>query len=678
MMVAWGSALDEEAVLPLEEQQGCGMTETAAIANYDVLDTAPEVNFDDIVALAAQICAAPTALISLLDSDRQWFKARTGFAPHETDLDRSVCRHVVASETAVIIPDLTVDDRTAANPLVVGEDGIRFYAGVPLVTRFGTVGALCVIDMVPRAEGLSADQQVALERLARQVVALLEMRHDAVSLRETAVARDQWRAAQQLSDQRWRDLYQTMESGFIFARVIRDDNGDIHDWRYEEVNDAWGRSVGIAPEEARGRTIRDLIPGIEDEWVRELAQVVETRKPYHFTRQVGVFGRWYDGSAQWAGGDDFTVIFHEVTNRVEDIRRRDALLALGDALRDRAEAEDMIATASKIIGEGVGAARASFGELDHTRELIKVGKGWSLPDMPPIEGDYRFDDYGDLRPALLDGQIIVINDTVADIRTAGVADGWQVLQARAVVIVPVRERDRTVAALLVHRNAPHAWTDDELAFLRNAADRLETANARRREEEQQDLVNGEIAHRLKNALAMVQAVATQTLRGDASQEGLEAFTHRLQALGRGHDALTAGRWKAATLNDVLASVLDGAGVRDRCTLDGGNVDLGTRAALSTSLLVHELATNAVKYGALSVEQGRVEVVWRLVGDADACILRLEWHEHGGPTPTAPTQKGFGSRLIRLGLVGSGGSDVRYEATGLQASFEALLMEVERA
>jgi two-component sensor histidine kinase len=86
----------------------------------------------------------------------------------------------------------------------------------------------------------------------------------------------------------------------------------------------------------------------------------------------------------------------------------------------------------------------------------------------------------------------------------------------------------------------------------------------------------------------------------------------------------------------------------------------------------------VKYGALSVEQGRVKVVWQLVGDGDDCILRLEWHEHGGPSPTAPTQKGFGSRLIRLGLVGSGGSDVRYEATGLQASFEALLMEVERA
>ncbi|HXH15924.1 MAG TPA: GAF domain-containing protein [Sphingomonas sp.] len=654
------------------------MNELQAIDRYAVLDTAPEINFDDIVALAAQICDTPTALISLLDKDRQWFKARTGFAPCETDLDRSVCRHVVAAENMIVIGDLAADDRTTDNPLVVAQDGIRFYAGVPLNTRFGVVGALCVIDTVPRPDGLTDTQADALERLARQVVALLEMRRDAIDLSEAAAARDASKAAQQISDQRWRDLYRKMDKGFIYARVLRGEDSSIHDWRYEEVNDAWGTLVGIAPEAASGRTIRDLIPGIEDEWVLELAQVVDTRAPIHFTRQVGVFGRWYDGTAQWVGDDDFAVIFHEVTTRIEDIKRRDALLLLGDALREHISAEEMITAASQIIGDAIGAARVTFGEMDHTREIIRVSPGWSLEGMPPIAGDYRFDDYGNLRQALLDGQILVVNDTWIDARTAAETPAWQAVMARAVVLVPVRERDRAVAVLLIHKASPHAWTSDEVAFLRSAADRLETANARRREQEQQDVVNGEIAHRLKNALSMVQAVATQTLRGDASPEGLEAFTHRLQALGRGHEALTAGRWKAATLGDILGGVLDGAGVRDRCTLSGAAVEMGARAALSTSLLTHELATNAIKYGALSVDGGTVAIDWQLTGTGDDCRLVLDWRERNGPAATAPTLKGFGSRLIRLGLVGTGGSEVRYEQAGLEATFQALLAEVEQA
>ena len=142
---------------------------TRAILRYGVLDSAPEQDFDDVVALAAQVCGTPTALVSLLDKDRQWFKARVGFASEQTELDRSVCRHVVAEAETIVIPDLTADDRTVSNPLVTGDPHIRFYAGAPLTTRFGVVGALCVIDTQPRPEGLTAAQKEGLERLARQV-----------------------------------------------------------------------------------------------------------------------------------------------------------------------------------------------------------------------------------------------------------------------------------------------------------------------------------------------------------------------------------------------------------------------------------------------------------------------------------------------------------------------------
>ncbi len=143
----------------------------AALAAFDVLDTPPERGFDDIVHLARRLCAAPVALVSLVDRDRQWFKARAGFPPCETDLDRSVCKFVLGEPGVLQIPDLTLDPRTRANPLVTGEPHLRFYAGAPLRTPEGQVlGSLCVIDHAPRPGGLTPTQVEDLELLARQVM----------------------------------------------------------------------------------------------------------------------------------------------------------------------------------------------------------------------------------------------------------------------------------------------------------------------------------------------------------------------------------------------------------------------------------------------------------------------------------------------------------------------------
>src|ERR1700753_1141781 len=106
----------------------------AALEDYSILDTVPESGFDDIVNLAMHICAAPVALVSFVAKDRQWFKARAGFEPCEPDLDSSVCAHALVEPDLLIVPDLTADLRTAANPLVTGEPFIRFYAGAPLQT----------------------------------------------------------------------------------------------------------------------------------------------------------------------------------------------------------------------------------------------------------------------------------------------------------------------------------------------------------------------------------------------------------------------------------------------------------------------------------------------------------------------------------------------------------------
>lgn len=145
------------------------------LAAYNILETEAEADFDDIVALASKICDVPVSLISLVDHDRQWFKARVGFDPEETTLAESVCSHAILEGDFLEIQDMSADPRTANNPLHVAEDGVQFYAGMNLVAPNGLpIGTLCVLDNKPRQ--LSDFQRQALEVLARQVMTQLELR----------------------------------------------------------------------------------------------------------------------------------------------------------------------------------------------------------------------------------------------------------------------------------------------------------------------------------------------------------------------------------------------------------------------------------------------------------------------------------------------------------------------
>ncbi len=200
------------------------------------------------------------------------------------------------------------------------------------------------------------------------------------------------------------------------------------------------------------------------------------------------------------------------------------------------------------------------------------------------------------------------------------------------------------------------------------------------EEHRQLLVN-ELNHRVKNTLAIVQAIAGQTFRGnEALEEARDAFTARLMSLSRTQDILTVERWRGADLRRVVAEGVDHhAGGGDRISLEGPAIRLSPRAATAMAMAIHELCTNAAKYGALSVPEGRVDIAWRIDRPPDdEERFSLRWKEIDGPPVEKPARKGFGSRLIERNLASelSGEASIAYEPGGILCVIEAPLSGIE--
>jgi len=159
-----------------------------ALHKYAILDTEPEQTFDDLVLLASFICNTPIALISLVDEDRQWFKAKVGVSVSETPRDIAICATAIQQPDVFVVPDTLNDDRFRDNPLVRSEPNVRFYAGAPLIDEDGhALGTLCVIDRIPRE--FAPDQQVALKALSRLALAQLEFRRNLMLLKEALIDR---------------------------------------------------------------------------------------------------------------------------------------------------------------------------------------------------------------------------------------------------------------------------------------------------------------------------------------------------------------------------------------------------------------------------------------------------------------------------------------------------------
>lgn len=194
--------------------------------------------------------------------------------------------------------------------------------------------------------------------------------------------------------------------------------------------------------------------------------------------------------------------------------------------------------------------------------------------------------------------------------------------------------------------------DGEIETIAQAFDQLVDQLAikereRDRADEQRELVLRELTHRVRNALATVQSVATLSFRNAQGPEAFRAFNSRLQALARSHELLTRKQWEPANISEVVRDAVAPLRGDDdrRFSVGGPSVALSPTATVALSMMLHELCTNAVKHGALSNDTGRVSISWTADERRDEVDLRLQWLEYGGPLVTAPTRTGFGSRLL---------------------------------
>jgi PAS domain S-box-containing protein len=227
-----------------------------------------------------------------------------------------------------------------------------------------------------------------------------------------------------------------------------------------------------------------------------------------------------------------------------------------------------------------------------------------------------------------------------------------------------------------HRSGSWVWVwhralalRDENGAVRRVIGAVLDITARRHAEEHLKLLVNELNHRVKNTLATVQSIVTQTLRGAKSiDEARTSIEARLIALSSAHNILTRSNWEGASLCTIVAETLAPHRARwnDRISTEGPDIWVSPANAVAISMALYELATNAVKYGALTVESGRVHVGWAIEGEPGAQRARLVWTESGGPAVAVPARQGFGSRLIERSLAADlgGGAKLEYRPEGV--------------
>ena len=341
-------------------------------------------------------------------------------------------------------------------------------------------------------------------------------------------------------------------------------------------------------------------------------------------------------------------------------RRRAALLDLGRTLRDEADPVAIARLAAATLTRQLGVVRAGYAEMDPDVDVaaIVADDGAAGGGVVPLTGlRFRIDDFGPSMSAdMRAGRTVAVGDVALDHRTNApdVLESYAAIGIRAFATVSLVKTARLSAYLFLAHDEPRAFSADEIAFVADVAELIWTSSERARSDqalaraaETERLLIREVDHRAKNVLAVVQSLAQLTPFHSKAQY-VEALSGRIGSLARAHSLLSTARWTGVDLHDLLRLELDpyrcpdGLGGAEQLVIDGPPALIDAQAAQSLALVVHELATNASKYGALARPEGRLSVTWAW-GPEDA--LHLAWRETAGVRIAPPQRRGFGSTLI---------------------------------
>ena len=604
-----------------------------ALHAYDVLDTAPEAAFEGLAKAAASVCGAPMSAVSLVDAERQWFKARVGLDVPETPRDVSFCATAMHGHDLFVVPDTRLDPRFSSNRLVVEAPFLRFYAGAPIRASNGApLGALCVLDVLPRPDGLTAEQASVLRVLADQVEPQLQLRlalrsREAVARQEQAVA-----------------LASLQREGRLLSAL---DSAEVGWWDWDVEADRivasaeTAREYGIDPgEAAAGVPLAAFLANVHPHDARWLADSISeaqrTGEPFREEFRL-LHG---DGQVRWTSargrclrdGQGLPARFPGVSVDTTDRKRTE------DRLRESDTGRELAMDAARL------------GRFDH--DLVS---GQRFYDARALEM------FG-LTLEEAQDKALVFSRIHPD-------DRQRVIDAQAAAANPERRGPyREVYRVTNARTGEERWISGvgRSRFSDGVCTRfmgvLEDVTETKRAEAHRLLLVHELNHRVKNTLALVQSLVDASLRGATDIVSVRAdIAGRIQALSRAHDLLTLQSWSAASTIQVVEQVVSSLSLpKDRLDTSGGALQLGPKPALQLTLALHELATNALKYGALSNATGRVRLDWGVVGGHEADQFQFSWTETGGPPVSPPARRGFGSRLIERATAAEFDGEVRLD------------------
>ena len=368
----------------------------------------------------------------------------------------------------VAVADAQSDPLTVSDRAEAAYRGIRLRAAItsPLIKDGKFVAALYVHQAVPRQW---TEEDVALvNEVAERTWTAVEHARAEAKVREGEAHR--------------RALFERLHEGFVIGELVRNTDGKVVDWRYLDVNPAWEELLGVSREAALGRTVHEVIPSIGIEWVDKFTSVVETGQPAIFTRQVGEFGRWYEGRAFRLGAERFAVLFLEITDRKRAEDRKSLLLTLGARLRDLKRPVLIAEIVGAMIGTTLGVAQAAYVVIHPDGDNATVLSPWLRDStVMSLGGPQRFSDWGGYVDRLRSGMAVVIENTQTDFQTADRRELFRHAGIEAFVNLPLFRAGIMVGMIIASNDQPRIWTEEDLAFLSSVADRtwaaLETAKA---------------------------------------------------------------------------------------------------------------------------------------------------------------------------------------------------------